>query len=94
MLGDLYMGDVMDAFEPHGQHGNGYGWDAVARQAIRSCAPAIAERVEYGSESGTFVAHSADRAALEQRGALLRAAFHDRALLDELICDADPDWFD
>jgi hypothetical protein len=94
MMSDLHMADVMEAFEPHGQYGNGYGWGGVARQAIRSRAPGLEPVVSYDNESGTFVAHSADLTALERLGAILRDAFHDRALLDELIRDAEPDWFD
>ncbi|GAA2782741.1 hypothetical protein GCM10010441_04570 [Kitasatospora paracochleata] len=94
MLSDHHMVDVEDVFEACGQYGNGYGWEGVARSALRERAPELADRLAFDPEAGTFVAHGSDADALRRLGGLLRDAFHDRALLAALIEAGDPDWFD
>lgn len=94
MLSDSRMVDVEDVFDECGQYGNGYGWEGVARSALRSRAPELAERLEYDSEAGTFVAHGGDAEALKGLGLLLREAFHDPTVLKEFIQAGEPEWFD
>ncbi|WP_323374064.1 immunity 51 family protein [Plantactinospora alkalitolerans] len=94
MLSDLDMVRVSDVFEECGYLGNGYDWSGVARSAVRTHAPEIADRLGYDPEAGTFVAHGTDPAALRQLGVLLQNAFQDGATLATLIRTGDPDWFD
>jgi hypothetical protein len=94
MLSDHQMILVNDVFEAHGAYGNGYSWTGVARSAVRSRAPELADQIDYDPEGGTFVAHSTDPAALRRLGAILRDAFHSRVLLAELVRSADPEELD
>jgi hypothetical protein len=94
ILDDSAMAATMDVFDECGCYGNGYGWEGVARSAVRAHAPEISDRVDYDPEAGMFVARSTDRAALERLGMLLRTALHDRTFLADLIRGGDPDWFD
>lgn len=94
ILDEQTMVETMDTFDQHGYYGNGYGWEGVARSAVRAHAPEIADRIDYDPEAGTFVARSSDRAALVRLGSLLREATRDRALLAELLQTGEPDWFD
>ena len=94
MLSDNHMVDVMDAFEEVGQYGNGYGWEAVTRQAMRAHAPELDGLFDYDPEAGTFVAFGSNHAALQRLAELLSKAFADRELLLELLRDAEEDWFD
>ncbi|HEV2638720.1 MAG TPA: immunity 51 family protein [Actinocrinis sp.] len=94
MLSDNHMIDVDDVFDECGQFGNGYGWEGVARSALRARAPELAERLQFDSEAGTFVAYGEDAAALQGLGALLREAFQDRAVLKGFIESGEPEWFD
>jgi Immunity protein 51 len=93
MLSDNHMYVVDDVFDECGQDANGYGWEGVSRSAVRERAPGLAERIQYDSEAGTFVAHSQDADALHQLGVLLRQAFHDHSVLKELIAAGEPEWF-
>lgn len=77
-----------------GQYGNGYGWEGVARSAVRHRAPELGGRFAYDCEAGMFVAYGTDREALRKLGALLRDAYRDDALLRDLIDSGDPDEFD
>jgi hypothetical protein len=94
MLSDAHMVGVEDVFEECGQYGNGYGWEGVAKSAVRSRAPELADRLSFDPEAGMFVAYGEDADALKTLGGLLRDAFHDRATLKELIESGDPEWFD
>ena len=94
MLTDDRMFAVDEVFEAAGQQNGGYGWEAVARSAVRSRAPQLEGRFHYDPEAGMFVAYGEDPAALRELGALLSGAFADRSALRELIDAADPDWFD
>lgn len=94
MMADGDWEDTLGVFEECGAYGNGYSWQGVAYQAIRAQIPDVADRIEFGSEGGTFVAHSADVDALRQLGRVLQGAVRDRGLLTELIQGADPDWLD
>jgi hypothetical protein len=94
MLSDRFFGQAEAAFKRCGQYGNGYAWEAVARSAIRTHAPDLAERLRFDPEAGTFVAYGTDSAALKKLGRLLAHAFHDTKELERLIRAADPDWFD
>jgi hypothetical protein len=93
MLTDA-MVDVMEVFEEAGRYGNGYNWEAVARQAMRTYAQEYDGLFDYDPEAGMFVAYGDNRVALEKLGGLLAKAFHDRELLSELLKDAEEDWFD
>ena len=94
MLSDNHMIDVEDVFDECGQYGNGYGWEGVARSALRARAPELAGRLQFDSEAGTFVANGADSDALKGLGALLKEAFHDPAVLKGFIESGEPEWFD
>jgi hypothetical protein len=50
----------------------------------------VADRLEFASESGTFVVTSGDIHALRQLGTALHTLFHDRGLLAQQILAADP----
>ena len=90
-LAEDAMVDVMDVFDDHAQYGNGFGWDAVAKQALRSAG--LEGRVQTRPDADRWRAASRDRAALEELGRRLAAAYHDRDRLSELISGADPRWF-
>lgn len=94
LLTDDHMLSVEDVFTAAGRDNGGYGWEAVARSAVRSRAPHLDGRFGYDPEAGMFVAYGEDAAALRELGALLCAAFGDRATLRELIDAADEEWFD
>jgi hypothetical protein len=94
MLSDHHMVAVESVLDRCGQYGNGYGWEGVARSAVRERAPELAGRFRYDSEAGTFVAYGEDCEALRQLGALLQRAFRDGAELEQLIAAGDPEWFD
>ncbi|BAJ26802.1 MULTISPECIES: immunity 51 family protein [Kitasatospora] len=94
LLTDDRMVEVDEAFEAAGQQNGGYGWEAVARSAVRTRAPHLEGRFRYDPEAGMFVAYGDDGAALRELGALLAEAFRDRAALRGLLDAADPDWFD
>lgn len=85
LLSDRDMTDVMDVFEAGGSHGNGYGWTEVARHAADTRLPQAGEPIGYDPEAGMFVAFGRDLALLQALGEILRDAFHDRALLAELV---------
>ncbi|GAA4072518.1 Imm51 family immunity protein [Streptomyces shaanxiensis] len=55
----------------------------------RSRTPEITDRLHFSSEAGTFVVSSDDRGALQRLGSVLHAAFHNRALLEDHILNAD-----
>ncbi|GAB3159701.1 hypothetical protein GCM10027290_64900 [Micromonospora sonneratiae] len=94
LLSDNDMVDTAAVFEEHGYEGGGYAWAGVARSAVATHAPELADRVRYDPEAGMFVAYGTDAAALEQLGGLLHQAFHDRDALAALIRAGEPDWFD
>ncbi|WP_073810811.1 immunity 51 family protein [Kitasatospora sp. CB01950] len=94
LLTDDRMLAVDEVFEAAGQQNGGYGWEAVARSAVRTHAPQLEGRFRYDPEAGMFVAYGEDAAALRELGVLLSGAFRDLAALRELIDSADPDWFD
>ncbi|MGR6999786.1 immunity 51 family protein [Yinghuangia aomiensis] len=94
MFADIADPRVMAVFEGCGQYGNGYGWEGVARSAVRSRAPELGGRFAYDCEADMFVAYGTDREALRKLGALLRDAYRDDVLLRDLIESGDPDEFD
>jgi hypothetical protein len=94
MMADAHWDDSLDVFEECDAYGNGYGWEGVARQAVRAHVPDVADRVDFDSEAGTFVAHSADLDALRRLGEVLQKAVRDHRLLAELIRGAEPEWLD
>jgi hypothetical protein len=56
--------------------------------------PDVADRIDFDSEAGTFVAHSADLDALRRLGEVLQQAVRNHGLLAELIRGAEPEWLD
>jgi Immunity protein 51 len=88
------MVPVMDTFEEYDYYGNGYGWEGVARSAVRAHAPNLTDLLDYDPEGDTFVAVSNDPDALRRLGALLRRALREPDFLEQLLRDGDPDWFD
>jgi hypothetical protein len=91
ILFDDDMEDTEDVFDDRGAEGNGHGWEGLAESLVKSRMPEIAELLEFNSEGGTFAVDSEDLGALQRLSALLHQAFHDRALLGQLIEEADPD---
>lgn len=89
MLFDSDMEELEDVFEEHNAEGNGHGWEGLAQSLVHSFMPELADRLNFGSESGTFVVTSTDLTALKQLGGMLRDAFHDRNLLAHHIQSAD-----
>jgi hypothetical protein len=85
------MEEVADVFEDQGAESNGHGWEGLAESLVKSEMPEIGDRLNFGSEAGTFVVVSRDLGALQRLAAMLHQAFHDRALLGKLIREADPD---
>ncbi|WP_436787919.1 immunity 51 family protein [Yinghuangia sp. YIM S10712] len=94
LLSDLAEPRVMAVFEECGQYGNGYGWEGVARSAVRNRAPELDGRFDYDCEAGMFAAYGQDPEALRGLGSILRDAYLDDALLRDLIESGDPDEFD
>jgi hypothetical protein len=94
MLSDDHMVGVMEVFDEVGHYGNGYNWEAVARQALRAHAPEYVGMLDYDPEAGTFVAYGTNREALQRLGELLAKAYHEREFLEQLLRDAEDDWFD
>jgi hypothetical protein len=84
----------LDVFAECGQYGNGYGWEGVARSALRVRAPEPADRLDFDSEAGTFVANGENADALQELGLLLQEAWRDRSVLRRFIEAGDPEWFD
>ncbi|WP_374628386.1 Imm51 family immunity protein [Frankia sp. AgPm24] len=50
---------------------NGCFWEGAAELLVGTRAPALADRLTYDSEAGAFLAHSHDRAALEELATLM-----------------------
>ncbi|MFE3024670.1 immunity 51 family protein [Nocardia tengchongensis] len=95
MLSDSNMPATAEAaFAEFGYDGGGYGWAGVARSAVATQAPDLANRFDYDPEAGTFVAYGEDPEALHQLGTLLQQALQDPAVLSGLIASGDPEWFD
>jgi hypothetical protein len=90
MLSDGEMEKVEAVFEAYGAEGNGHGWGGLAESLAQSQMPGIASQLTFDSEAGMFAVVSRDRGTLERLGAKLHAAFHDHALLGQLIREADP----
>ncbi|MEU5297851.1 Imm51 family immunity protein [Streptomyces umbrinus] len=90
MLFDGDMDHVEAVFEEHNAEGNGHGWEGLAQSLVQSLMPDVADLLDFGSESGTFVVTSTDLTGLERLGEVLRDAFHDRGLLARHIQAADP----
>ncbi|MFD1374403.1 Imm51 family immunity protein [Actinoplanes sichuanensis] len=90
-LFDGDMEEVADVFEDRDAESNGHGWESFARWLLEAEMPDSAERIWFGSESGTFVAGSSDRTALRRLAERLHTAFHDRPLLARLVTEAELD---
>ncbi|MFE7246041.1 immunity 51 family protein [Streptomyces sp. NPDC057580] len=90
MLFDGDMEQVEDVFEEHNAEGNGHGWEGLAQSLVHSHMPELADRLDFGSEAGTFVVTSTDITALKQLGDVLHDAFHDRDVLAHHVQGADP----
>ena len=81
-------------FEEQGHTGSGYSWDSVARQALRDLSE-HAESIEFDSEAGTFVAMSAEKAALVALGGALKRLLEDPDALRKVIRSVpEDDWDD
>ncbi|MGW4356215.1 immunity 51 family protein [Nocardia sp. NPDC004582] len=94
MLSDNHMLASEVVFAESGYDGGGYGWAGVARSAVATRAPELADRVSYDPEAGMFVAYGEDAGALRQLGMLLQEAHRDPAVLSGFIEAGDPEWFD
>ncbi|WP_406485776.1 Imm51 family immunity protein [Streptomyces phaeochromogenes] len=90
MLFDGDMEEVEDVFDELNAEGNGHGWEGLAQSLVHSAMPELADRLAFGSESGTFVVTSSDIHALRQLGTSLHTLFHDHSLLAQQILAADP----
>lgn len=94
VLSEAHMAKMMSVFEELGHYGHGHNWEAVARQALRAHAPEYVGLLDYEPDADTFVAFGGDRDALRRLGELLSEAYHSRELLEQLLRDAEDDWFD
>jgi hypothetical protein len=92
LLSDFAAGQAI--FDELGLEGGGYTWAGVARSAIRTHAPDLADRVRFDPEAGMFVAYGTDAGALKKLGRLLAQAYHDPKELERLVRAGEPDWFD
>jgi hypothetical protein len=90
-LFDGDMEEVEDVFDDLGAESNGHGWESLARWMTHTEMPDLADPIWFSSEGGTFVAGSADPAALRRLAERLHTAFHDRSLLAQLITQAEID---
>ncbi|MFI1996659.1 Imm51 family immunity protein [Actinoplanes sp. NPDC020271] len=91
VLFDGDMEDVEDVFDDLDAESNGHGWESLAQWLIQAEMPGLADVIWFSSESGTFVAGGSEPAALRRLAERLHAAFHDRALLSQLITEAKLD---
>lgn len=82
---------VVDA---SGHTPNGYFWNGVAERLFEGPLAAVAARLQTDPEGDTFVARSADGAALDALEAAMNALLNDPDALRELIESADADGFD
>lgn len=81
-------------FEAEGHSGNGYSWEAVARQLVESSLSDLEEKIEFDSEADMFCAYGADRGALEKLGELLAEAARTPKKLAKLISSVPPSLWD
>jgi hypothetical protein len=88
------MVDVMDVFDDHAQYGNGFAWNAIAKQIVRTYATTLRGRFHTDPDAVIWLAYGSDRHALVELGVRMAEAYHHRPLLSELIAGADPRWFD
>jgi len=88
MLSDSEMDPTFDVFEDNGRLGNGYAWADVALQVMRTRDPALEGEIEMDPEAGTFVAYGTNLDALQKLAALLHHAFHNHAVLADLVRSA------
>jgi hypothetical protein len=91
VLYDGEMEEVEAVFHEQNAEGHGHGWEGLAQSVVKSQMPEISDHLSFSSEAGTFVVISNELHALQRLGAVLHSAFHNRALLTELIREADPD---
>ncbi|MEV0902301.1 Imm51 family immunity protein [Actinoplanes sp. NPDC049802] len=89
VLFDADMEEVEDVFEDLDAESDGHGWESLAQWLTQTEMPDLADSIWFGSESGTFVAGSADAGALRRLAERLHEAFHDRSLLARLVTQAE-----
>ncbi|WP_377273454.1 Imm51 family immunity protein [Peterkaempfera sp. SMS 1(5)a] len=89
-LPDGDMEQVADVFEEHNAESHGHGWEGLAESLVRSRMPESVDKLDFGSEAGSFVVTSTDLKVLTDLAVILHSAFHDRELLGEYISAADP----
>lgn len=88
------MLELIAPFNEQDRASDGHNWEAVARQALRMYAQEHIGYVDFYPEIDIFIAEADDREPLEDLGALLAQAIAEHDFLEELIRDAEDDWFD
>jgi hypothetical protein len=74
-----------EVVESLGHTPNGYFWEGIATLLLEGPLTELADRVEFDCEGDTFVALSADQAALETLGSTLAALLADPNALRSMI---------
>ncbi len=77
--------DVDDVIAELGHEPNGAFWEGIAEVLIMTEASELDGRVCFDSESDVFLAHSSDRAALDDLAARLRVAATDGDRVRRLV---------
>ncbi|MFC5671628.1 Imm51 family immunity protein [Streptomyces incanus] len=84
------MEHVGNVFEEHDAEANGHGREDLAQSPALSLMSELADEMDFGPESGTFVVTSTGITALKRPGDVLRGASQDRDLLARHIQGAAP----
>ncbi|MTK48855.1 hypothetical protein GL303_20470 [Nocardia seriolae] len=75
MLSDNHMLPTEPVFAEFGYDAGGYGWAGVARSALTTQDPGLADRLNFDPEAGMFVAHVVRLTASADEYASLPARF-------------------
>lgn len=94
VLEESDMLELIAPFNEQDRIGDGHNWEAVARQALRTYAQEHIGYIDFCPDADRFIAEAENRERLEALGELLAGAIEDHDLLEELIRDAEDDWFD
>ncbi|MBM0226688.1 Imm51 family immunity protein [Micromonospora sp. ATA51] len=77
--------DVDDVIAGLGHEPNGVFWEGIVELLIMTELPALDRRLSFDSEAGAFLAHSSDRAALDDLAIRLRAVTVDGDRVRQLV---------
>ncbi|MEH2223704.1 Imm51 family immunity protein [Nostoc sp.] len=79
-----------EIFEQMGFCGNGYDWNEIVKELIRTKAPEISSEIHYDSEAMMFCVYSDNLAALKVVAQLIRLVINDENLLIKAIENTTP----